>query len=128
MVLGMDLSVWMDAKQLLKIFSKWSVCANHSAEIHSMGMMVGISEKAPGLIGLTKRKMRHEPSYGFSSGHRICSRISAVQNVLGDLIHFMFSVVIKFGDECLKANCKTMVLKCAKLMGVSGMLLILLER
>lgn len=72
-----------------------------SAEIYSMGMTVGISEKAPGLLGLTKKKMRHGP--------RICSRISAIQNVLGDLMRFMLFIIIKFGslewfitgDECL---------------------------
>lgn len=72
-----------------------------------MGMTVGISEKVPSLIGFTKRKMRHGPR--FSTEHRICSRISAVQNVLGDLMHFMLFIDTKFGslerfiteDECL---------------------------
>lgn len=109
MVFGMDLLVCMDAKQLLKIFFKLNVCPTISAEIYSMGMAVGIFEKVPALIGFTKRKMRRRPSYRFSTGHRIYSRISAVQNVLGDFMHFMLFLSIKFGslqcfitgNECL---------------------------
>lgn len=61
-----------------------------------MGMTVGISEKVPGFIGFTKRKMRH--GLGFSTGHRICSSISAVQNILGDLMYFMLFIDTKFGS------------------------------
>lgn len=63
MVSWMDPSVWVGAKQLLRIFFRLNVCPHTPAEINSVNMTAGVLEKVPGLIGFTNGKMTYGPSY-----------------------------------------------------------------